>query len=152
MACVVFFAFQLRRERAQLGIIDNLFDDFRLFVALEWAFPGQVEAGDLQAVEKKASAARVNGVGGNALEHLANAVLDGAAVLGQGQVKGFAAAFALGELFGFGRRASGVMEVAEFLAAQARAAATAAIDVDATALVTCWFRCAHSGPLPRGDS
>jgi hypothetical protein len=41
-----------------------------------------------------------------------------------------------------------VVEVAEFFSAQTWAAATAAIDVDAAALVTCRFWCAHSDPSP----
>jgi hypothetical protein len=43
---------------------------------------GQVEAGDLEAVEKQAGAARVDVVGGDALEDFADGVLDGGAVLG----------------------------------------------------------------------
>jgi hypothetical protein len=43
---------------------------------------GQVEAGDLEAVEEQAGAAGVDVVGGNALEDFADGVLDGGAVLG----------------------------------------------------------------------
>jgi len=143
-----FFTFELRCEEAQFGILDNLFDDFWFFVALEWAFFGQVEAGDLQTVKQQPCAARVDVVRGDALEHLTDAVLDGAAVFGQRQGKGFAEAFALGELFEFGRSAGGVVEVAEFFSAKTWAAATAAIDVDTAALVTCWFWCVHRDPSP----
>ncbi len=48
----------------------------------------EVEAGDLEAVEEQAGAARVEGVGGDALQDLADGVLDGAAVFGQGEEEG----------------------------------------------------------------
>ena len=56
---------------------------------------GQVEAGDLEAVEEQAGAAGVDVVGGDALEDLADGGLDGGAVFGQGQVEGGAAGAAL---------------------------------------------------------
>jgi hypothetical protein len=43
---------------------------------------GEVEAGDLEAVEEEAGAARVDVVGGYALKDLADGGLDGGAVLG----------------------------------------------------------------------
>jgi len=62
----------------------DLFDDFGGFgvgVAVDRGF-GEVEAGDLEAVEEQAGAAGVDVVGGNALEDFADGVLDGGAVLG----------------------------------------------------------------------
>jgi hypothetical protein len=56
-------------EGAQLGIGDDLFDDFGLFgfgVMAGQRF-GEVEAGDLEAVEEEAGAAGVDVVGGDAL-------------------------------------------------------------------------------------
>ena len=43
---------------------------------------GEVEAGDLKAVEEKSGAARVDVVGGDALEDFADGVLDGGSVFG----------------------------------------------------------------------
>jgi hypothetical protein len=63
-------------------VLDDFFHQVLLFVTLQWAFFGQVQARDLQTVKKKASAAGVDGVGGDALEDLTYAVLDGAAVFG----------------------------------------------------------------------
>jgi hypothetical protein len=43
---------------------------------------GEVEAGDLEAVEEQAGAAGVDVVGGYALQNFADGVLDGGAVFG----------------------------------------------------------------------
>jgi hypothetical protein len=48
----------------------------------------EVEAGDLEAVEKEAGAARIDGVGGDALEDFADGELDGGAVFGEGEGEG----------------------------------------------------------------
>ena len=62
-------------EGAQFGVGGGLFDQFgSVFGGLLF---GEVEAGDLEAVEEKAGAAGVNVVGGDALEGLADGVLDG---------------------------------------------------------------------------
>ncbi len=45
---------------------------------------GEVEAGDLEAVEEEAGATGVDVVGGDALEDLADGVLDGGSVFGEG--------------------------------------------------------------------
>jgi len=47
----------------------------------------EVEGRNLQAVEQKAGAAGIEGVGGDVAQDLADGGLDGAAVLGQGQVE-----------------------------------------------------------------
>jgi hypothetical protein len=45
---------------------------------------GEVEAGDLQAVEEEAGAAGVDVVGGDAAENFADGLLDGRTVFGEG--------------------------------------------------------------------
>jgi hypothetical protein len=47
---------------------------------------GKVKAGDLEAVEQETSASGVDVVGGDAAEDLPDGVLDGGAVLWQGEV------------------------------------------------------------------
>jgi hypothetical protein len=49
---------------------------------------GDVQGGDLEAVEEQAGAAGVERVGGDAGEDLADRGLDGGAVFDQGQVEG----------------------------------------------------------------
>jgi len=100
----------------------------------------QVSAGDLQAVEQQAGAARVELVGGDALQDLADGELDGGAVFGHGQGEVGAAGGARGHLRGRDRRTRGVVEVAERLAAQAGAAAARAADVDVAAAEAGFWR------------
>jgi hypothetical protein len=60
----------------------DLFDDFGEFgfgVVTGCGF-GEVEAGDLEAVEEQAGAARIDVVGGDAAENFADGLLDGGAV------------------------------------------------------------------------
>jgi hypothetical protein len=81
-------------ERAEDGVDGDVFDG-----GLGWrggVLAGEVEAGDLEAVEHEAGAARVDVIGSDALEDLADGVLDGAAVLGVGEDEGLAV-----ELAGF---------------------------------------------------
>jgi hypothetical protein len=65
----------------------DLFNHLGLFaflvamVAVGFGF-GEVEAGNLEAVEEQACAARVDLVGGDALEDLADGELDGGLVFG----------------------------------------------------------------------
>jgi hypothetical protein len=97
-----------------------------------WFF-GKVEAGDLQAVEEEASAAGVDVVGGDALEDLADGVLDGRAVFGERDFEGGAAGAAgVRVLRGSSR---GVVVVAEVFSAEAWAAAAVAVGEDVAALV-----------------
>jgi hypothetical protein len=110
---------------------------------------GQVEGGDLEAVEEESGAAGVEVVGGDAAEDFADGGLDGAAVLGDGEVEGGlagAAGFQVG--YGF---AGGVVVVAEGLAAQAGAGAAVSVGEDVAALVADWFAVSlvhGAGPLP----
>jgi hypothetical protein len=94
---------------------------------------GEVDAGDLEAVEEEAGAARVDFVGGDAAENLADGGLDGGPVLGVGQVEGGAAAAALARVGD--RAAGGVVVVAEFFLAEAWAGAAAPVGEDVAALV-----------------
>jgi hypothetical protein len=76
---------------------------------------GEVEAGDLEAVEEETGAAGVDVVGGDALEDLADGVLDGGTVFGEGDFEGGCAGGC-----GF---AGGVVVVAEVFSTEAWAAA-----------------------------
>jgi hypothetical protein len=113
---------------------------------------GQVEAGDLEAVEEKAGAAGVDVVGGDALQDLADGKLDGGPIVGIGQrkVEGGTAAAALARV-GDGL-ARGVVVVAEVFAAQAWARAALAVGEDVAALVLLWcfVGVVHWFPSPRG--
>jgi hypothetical protein len=78
----------------------DLFDYFwRVFFVALLLF-GEVEAGDLEAVEEQAGSFGVEVVGGDALEDEADGGLDGRAVLGHGEVEAGVAAegFAWGGL------------------------------------------------------
>jgi hypothetical protein len=133
-AGAVFLDFDFGRERAVDGIEGDLFDwpcfdgsaaagqDFR-----------EVEAGDLEAVEKQAGTAWVDVVGGDAAEHFSDGVLDGTAVFGLRDVEGGAAAAALARVFD--RLAGGVMVVTKFFLTEAGAAAAASVGEDVTALI-----------------
>jgi hypothetical protein len=75
-----------RGEGSEFGVSGDLFDDFDgvgSAVTVGRGF-GEVEAGDLEAVEKEAGAAGVNVVGGDALEDLADGELDGRSIFGEG--------------------------------------------------------------------
>ncbi|MGD0446822.1 MAG: hypothetical protein ABSA39_23035 [Edaphobacter sp.] len=107
---------------------------------------GEVETGDLEAVEEKAGAAWVDVVGGDALQDLADGVLDGGAVFRERQVEGAAAAAALARVGdGF---ASGVVVVAEVFSAQAWAGAAVTVGEDVAALVLfgCFVGVVHRSP------
>jgi hypothetical protein len=94
---------------------------------------GEVEAGDLEAVEEEAGAARVDVIGGDALEDLADGVLDRGSVFGERDFEGGAAAVTgAGVLRGSSR---GVVVVAEVFRAEAWAAAAVAVGEDVAALV-----------------
>src|ERR1700730_17294896 len=129
----------------------GLFDEFELG---GWRF-GEVEAGDLEAVEEEAGAAGVDVVGGDALEDLADGVLDGRMVFRERDLEGRAAAAAgVWVLRGSSR---GVVVVAEIFGAEAWAAAAVAVGEDVAALVA--FRCfglwldgVVHGPSPHGGT
>ena len=109
---------------------------------------GEVEAGDLEAVEEEAGAAGVDVVGGDAAEDFADGGLEGGAVVGvgDGEVEGGAAASA-GSWVLCGL-AGGVVVVAEVFAAEAEAAAAVAVGEDVAALVAFWFCLGHVCSLP----
>jgi hypothetical protein len=73
-------------EDAEGGVDGDLFDGLGfgggLGVGLDFGDFGEVEAGDLEAVEEESGAARVDVVGGDALEDLAYGGLDRGAVFG----------------------------------------------------------------------
>jgi len=94
---------------------------------------GEVEAGDLEAVEEEAGAAGVDVVRGDALEDFADGGLDGGAVFRERDFEGGAAALA-GAWVGRGF-AGGVVVVAEVFSAEAWAAAAVAVGEDVAALV-----------------
>jgi hypothetical protein len=144
---------RLWSKSAERGIEGDLFDGFdclggRGSRGLRGA--GEVEAGDLETVEEQAGAARIEVVGGDALEDLADGGLDGGAVLGQGQIEGSATAAAPARVFD--GAAGGVVVVTELFVAEAGRAATASVDEDVAALVAFGFGCfwcnvRHGSPL-----
>jgi hypothetical protein len=115
-------------EEAQLGIGGDVFYSFGCGLCGDGLF-GEVEAGDLESVEEEAGAAGVDVVGGDALQDLADGVLDGGAVFGERELEGGVAGAWV--LRGSSR---GVVVVAEVLAAQAWAAAAVAVGEDVAAL------------------
>jgi len=118
------------RDAAEHGVFDDLLDEGHgLGLGLR---PRQVEAGDLQAIEQQPGAARIQIVGGDALQHLAERELQGGAVLGHAALEGAQAGLARGGVFH--RAARSVVEVAEIFVAQADRAAAAAPGKDVTAL------------------
>ena len=129
----------------------DLFDDLGFFafliatVAVGLGF-GEVEACDLEAVEKKTGAARVDLVGGDALNDLTDGELDGGLVFGEGQVEFGAAVLAVARV-GDGA-AGGVVVVAEVFSPEAWAAAAVAVGEDVAALVA--FRLVLHGKAPLG--
>ncbi len=133
-AGAVFLDFDFGREGAVDGIEGNLFDGlgFDGPAAAGQNF-GEVEAGDLEAVEEKAGAAGVDVVGGDAAEHFADGVLDGAAVFGLRDVEGGAAAAALARIFDW--LTGGVVVVAKFFLTEAGASAAASVGEDMAALI-----------------
>jgi hypothetical protein len=123
-----------RGEYAEFGMSGGLFDEF----GLDGLRLGEVEAGDLEAVEEEAGAAGVDVVGGDALEDLADGVLDGGLVFRKRDLEGGAAAPAGARvLCGF---AGGVVVEAELFSAEAGAAAAVAVGEDVAALEAFgWF-------------
>src|SRR5258705_161888 len=103
--------FGARGEDAEGGVDGDLFYGFGCGCGFALGF-GEVEAGDLEAVEEEAGAAGVDFVGGDALQDFADGGLDGGAVFRQGQVEGGAAASALFWISDWAAR--GVVVVAEF--------------------------------------
>ncbi len=126
-------------EGAEVGIEDDLVDDLAGGLGAlggegDGSLPGQVERGDLEAVEKESGAARVDLVGGDAAEDVGDGELEAGAVggVGEGEVKGGLAAAAGAWLSG--GFAGGVVEVAELFGAERGRSAAAAVGVDVAAL------------------
>jgi hypothetical protein len=120
-------------EGTEVGVVDDGVDGG--FGEVVGVGSGEVEAGDLEAVEEQAGAAGVEVVGRDAREDFAEGELDGGAVFEGGDVEDGAAA-EREVVVGAGSEAAGaVVEVAELLAAQGRAAAAAAFGEDVAALV-----------------
>jgi hypothetical protein len=131
----------------------DLFDDFGGFgfgVVMGRGL-GEVEAGDLEAVEEQAGAARVDVVGGDAAENCSDGKLNAGTIVGIGERKvegGAAASTLLGVGDGF---SGGVVVVAEVFSAEAGAAAAVAVGEDLAALVLFggWCGVLHGWvPLP----
>jgi hypothetical protein len=126
-----------RGEGSEFGVDGDLFDGleggFGFGAAGGGLRAGQVQAGDLEAVEEQAGAARVELVGGDALQDLADGELDGGAVLGDRHLELRAAGLAGGELGWPHGLARGVVEVAKFFATEAWALAAAAVGEDVAA-------------------
>jgi hypothetical protein len=95
------------------------------------AVSGQIERGDLQAVEHEAGAAWLDDVAGEAAEDFADAGLDGGAVFGEREVEVGAEP---GAAAGPGCGAAGVVIEAEVFAAEAEGAAAMAVGEDVAAL------------------
>ena len=124
---------------------------FDLSAALGGLGFGQVEAGDLEAVEEEASAAGIDVVGGDAAEDFDDGGLEGGSVVwvGDREVEGGAAASAgAWVLCGL---AGSVVVVAELFAAKADAAAAVAVGEDVAALVAFRFGLGHVCPSPLGE-
>jgi hypothetical protein len=142
--------FGLGRECAQLGVGGDLINGgFGAQVGVVGF--GEVEAGDLEAVEEQAGAAWVDVVGGDGLEDAADGGLDGGAVFGEREIEGASAGLSLTRANG--GLAGGVVVVAEVLVAETDAAAAASVGEDVAALVA--FAChgvdgVHGFPPPTG--
>ena len=128
-------------DGAEVGVGDDLFDEAGVGLGFGGGGLGEIERGDLEAVEEEAGAAWVELVGGEAVEDLADGVLDGRAVFKRGEGEGGLLVLALGEVYGLGSTGgvggaatAGVVVVAELLVAEAGAAAAVAIGEDVAAL------------------
>ncbi len=111
------------------------FDDrfWSVFSFPGWFLAGQVERGDLEAVEEEAGAARVDLVAGDTLEDFADGELDGGPVFGEGEVEGgFCWRRGRGARDGF---AGFVVVEAELLVAEGLGAAAVAVGENVAALV-----------------
>ena len=98
-----------------------------------WGGLGEVAAGDLQAVEEEAGAARVDLVAGDALENLADGELDGSAVFREREVEDGFGGWGGG---GFGEGFTGFAVVeAEFFVAEGATAAAVAVGEEVAALI-----------------
>ena len=139
------FALGAGCEDAVGGVEDDVFDGLRDLVGVVGVVGvagvvgragrvfGQVGACDLEAVEEESGAARVELVGGDAAEDLADGGLDGGAVFGVGELEGGAAAATLAGVED--GAAGGVVVVAELFCAEAGGLAAVAAGEDVAAAV-----------------
>ena len=144
-------------DGAEGGIGGDVFDGSSL-LCQDGCGPGEVERGDLEAVEEEAGAAGVELIAGEAVEDLADGLLDGGAVFGDGEGEGCGVVLALGEVDG-GEGLAGVEAAvveAEVLVAEGGAAAAVAAGEDVAALEAACGRGDDVGlrhdvvPLPPG--
>ena len=105
------------RERAESGMLDNLFDEFSGWLGVAGGLNGarEIHGGDLEAVEEESGSARVEVVGRNAAEDLADGELDCGSVFGQRDLKGGLAGAAFPRV-GDGET-GGVMVITKFFVA-----------------------------------
>jgi hypothetical protein len=119
-------------EWAERGVLGDLLDEEGRLGVARWL--GQSDDGSLQTVEQQAGAARVEVVGGDALQDESDGVQDAAAVgelVGAGELKGAEAGLAGGGVLD--GAAGGVVLVAEILPAQAGRGAAVAVGIDVAA-------------------
>jgi hypothetical protein len=119
-------------ERAELRVFGDLLDEEGR-IGVERLL-GQGDDGGLEAVEQQAGAARVEVVGGDALQHQRDGVQDAAAVgelVGAGEREGATTGLARGGVLDGAAR--GVVLVAELLPAQAGRGAAVAVGEDVAA-------------------
>ena len=138
------------------GVVDDLFNELRgLFVAAVSpaagrgsAFVGsglgEIDRGDLEAVEEETGAARVDLVGGDAAEDLADGDLNGGAILGKGEVEGGLVALA-GLAFPFWDWPTIFMVVEAEVFVAERWTATAVAGGEDVAALEAWFWCVCVG-------
>jgi hypothetical protein len=122
-------------EWAERGVLGDFLDEEGRLGVAGWL--GQGDDGGLQAVEQQAGAARVEVVGGDALQDKSDSVQDAAAVgelVGAGELKGAEAGLAGGGVLD--GAAGGVVLVAEILPAQAGRGAAVAVHIDMAAAET----------------
>jgi len=125
-----FKVFGGRSECAEVCVLDDVFDGRDgLLSGLRF---GQVEAGDLEAVEQETGAAGIDVIGGDALEDFADGELNGATVFRNGQVKG-AAALLAGDRVG-NRFAGPVVVIAKVFVAERWTGAAVPVGEDVAAL------------------
>lgn len=120
---------------AEGGVGDDFFDCFGS-IARDWdgLGSGEIGGGDLEAVEEETGAARVDAVGGDAAEDFADGLLDGGAVVGDGEIEDGAAGAAGFEGGGGDGFAVGVVVETKIFVAEGWAAAAESGGVDVAAL------------------
>jgi hypothetical protein len=129
----------LGRDGAEFGVEDDLVDGRGGDAVGVVSFFGEVEAGDLEAVEEQAGAAGVEFAGGDALEYESDGCLDGGSVFGERKF----------ECVGFGERvftaAGGVVVIAEVFVAEADGGTAVSVGEDVAALL--FGGVGHGSPL-----